>query len=130
MRGDVQEVRQIEAEHLLPQVQGLKQDGFRLVQVDCIRGQGFELNYSFANGLRLVTLRVLLSSEGPKIPSIGELYFCGALYENELHDLFGVQIEGLALDYRGTFYRTKVKTPYSVASPPSGQTDSAQKEGT
>jgi ech hydrogenase subunit D len=121
MSGQEQSVARIELQQLLPRVEGLKQEGYRLVQVDCVRGEGFELNYSFAKELQLLTLRVLLPADAPKIPSIGGLYFCGALYENELHDLFGVQVQGLSLDYKGTFYRTRIKTPYNVASPPSGE---------
>jgi ech hydrogenase subunit D len=116
-----QGVTRIEAAQLKARVEALKQDGFRLVQIDCVGGEGFELSYSFGKALRLVTLRVLLPGREPKIRSIGDLYFSAALYENELHDLFGVEIEGLALDYHGTFYRTRVRTPYAPAAAAPGE---------
>jgi ech hydrogenase subunit D len=36
------------------------------------------------------------------------------LYENEIHDLFGVGITHIAVDYRGTLYRTALGTPFSI----------------
>jgi ech hydrogenase subunit D len=30
-----------------------------------------------------------------------------------MHDLFGVEIKNIAIDYSGTFYRTSVKTPFN-----------------
>ncbi len=36
------------------------------------------------------------------------------LYENEIHDLFGVVVKNITIDYRGTLYRTAIKTPFSV----------------
>jgi ech hydrogenase subunit D len=36
------------------------------------------------------------------------------LYENEIHDLFGVAIKNINIDYRGTLYRTAIKVPFSV----------------
>ena len=41
------------------------------------------------------------------------------LYENEMHDLFGINVKNMAIDYKGTFYRTAVKTPFNT------QTDKA-----
>ena len=38
------------------------------------------------------------------------------LYENEIHDLFGVAITHIAIDYRGTLYRTALSTPFSVSN--------------
>jgi ech hydrogenase subunit D len=38
------------------------------------------------------------------------------LYENEIHDLFGVSIKDIALDYHGTLYRTSIKTPFSIGN--------------
>ena len=36
------------------------------------------------------------------------------LYENEIHDLFGVVITHISIDYQGTLYRTAISTPFSV----------------
>jgi ech hydrogenase subunit D len=36
------------------------------------------------------------------------------LYENEIHDLFGVTIRHIAVDYLGTLYRTALMTPFSI----------------
>ena len=124
MNGDGQGIMEIGVEQLLPRIEDLKREGYRLVQVDCVRGECYELNYSFDKDLQLLTLRLRLDAGSAKIPSAGGLYLAAALYENELHDLFGIEVEGLPLDYGGTFYRTRVKTPFR-----SSQEASAQKEG-
>jgi ech hydrogenase subunit D len=113
MNDNLQEVREIEAGQLVERVQELRRQGYRLVQIDCVRGEGFELNYSLGKDLSLLTLRVTLPDGSPRIRSLSGVYGSAALYENELHDLFGVEVEGLNPDYRGSFYRTRVKTPYN-----------------
>jgi ech hydrogenase subunit D len=40
------------------------------------------------------------------------------LYENEIHDLFGVPVDGLAIDFKGNFYKTAVKFPLGSTKAP------------
>jgi ech hydrogenase subunit D len=125
MNRDHQEVIRVEAGQLVEQVQTLRQQGYRLVQIDCVRGEDFELNYSLGKDLSLLTLRVTLSGGSPRIRSLSGVYGSAALYENELHDLFGVQVEGLNPDYRGSFYRTRVKIPYNPPTETSVEAEGA-----
>ena len=48
------------------------------------------------------------------MPSIGLIYGNAFLYENEIHDLFGIKIEHMVIDYHGTLYQTRIPAPFSV----------------
>jgi ech hydrogenase subunit D len=99
---------------LLAKVRELREHNWRLVQIGATPlGETLELNYSFDQGGKFVNLRVSLPAAGATVPSISGLYWCAFIYENEIHDLFKVQIEGIAVDYKGKFYRTTVPFPFS-----------------
>jgi ech hydrogenase subunit D len=36
------------------------------------------------------------------------------VYENEIHDLYGLPVTGINIDFAGTFYKTAIKHPFSV----------------
>lgn len=50
--------------------------------------------------MELVHLLVTLDKESA-LPSITPVYFCAFVAENEMKDLFGVQMDGLMVDYQG-----------------------------
>jgi ech hydrogenase subunit D len=52
------------------------------------------------------------------VPSISSIYWCAFLYENELHDLFNVQVDGMAVDFHGHLYETAVKFPFGSTKAP------------
>jgi len=41
------------------------------------------------------------------------MYWNSFIYENEMHDLFGIPVRGMNIDFKGTFIRTAVKYPFS-----------------
>ena len=49
--------------------------------------------------------------QGPSVPSLGELYPGAFMFENEMHDLFGIEVSGMTLDYRGGFYHLHIPNP-------------------
>ena len=51
---------------------------------------------------------------GPSVPSVSELFPNAFMFENEMHDLFGVEVSGITLDYRGGFYHLHVPAPMAV----------------
>lgn len=104
----------INADELLSQVEKLKNSGHRLIQICCAKiADTIEVNYSFDNNYSFTNLRVILPSEAPSIDSVSAVYLQALLYENEMHDLFGVEVKNMAIDYKGTFYRTSIKTPFN-----------------
>ena len=91
-------------------------EGYRLVQVGCSTlPSAYELTYSFDREYRFRSLRITVTPD-EEVPSISVIYPNAFLYENEIHDLFGVVIIHIAVDYRGTLYRTALSTPFSISN--------------
>jgi ech hydrogenase subunit D len=108
----------IDKSELLGQAAQMSRDSFRLVHICCTTlEEGFEITYSFAKGYKFVDYRVTLPRAEPTLPSITGTYLCAFTYENELNDLFGITVTDNALDFKGTFYRMAVKTPFATIPP-------------
>jgi ech hydrogenase subunit D len=98
---------------LLDKVGGLRQAGYRLVQISATQlPEQMELTYSFDRDYQLTNLRLQVPAAQARVPSINSIYWSAFLYENELHDLFNLQVEGMAVDFHGHLYETAVKFPF------------------
>jgi ech hydrogenase subunit D len=107
-----QKIINIESAQLINEAAKLKKEGFRLVQICCSSLECLELTYSFDKDYCLLNLRFRLPFDNARLCSISSIYENAFIYENELQDLFGIEVTGLSLDYQGKFYRTKIKWPY------------------
>ncbi|OGV48698.1 MAG: hypothetical protein A2017_04310 [Lentisphaerae bacterium GWF2_44_16] len=108
-----QDIITIEAEKVLEKVESLFNDNYRLVQIGCTRiGTSLQVDYTFDKEYAFLNLRLILPLENAKLKSISGIYWCAFTYENELHDLFGIKIDGLNIDFSGNFYRKASKTPF------------------
>lgn len=109
---------------LLEKAGTMHKEGYRLVQIGATQlPDQVELTYSFDRDSRLANLRLQLPAAEARVPSISGIYWCAFLYENELHDLFNLQVDGMAVDFHGHFYQTTVPFPFGstkapVAPPP------------
>jgi ech hydrogenase subunit D len=109
-----QKVIPVSPEELVEKVTAYKNDGYRLVQIGCAKiDETFEINYSFDKDYHFEDLKVTIPCPDAKLPSVSGVYWPAFLYENEIHDLFGINVENMALDYKGNFYRTAVKAPFA-----------------
>lgn len=109
----------ITVDQLLDKVQAMHQQGYRLVQISATRlPDRLELTYSFALDGRVAQFRLHLAEDSPRVPSISSIYWCAFLYENEMHDLFNLTVEGMAVDFKGTLYKTTVKFPFGSTKAP------------
>ncbi|MEA5113700.1 MAG: NADH-quinone oxidoreductase subunit C [Geobacteraceae bacterium] len=114
--SEPQEITPIERDELVGIAAELFAEGYRFVQVSCVTMESsYELTYSFDKAYRLKNLRVIAAPEN-EIPSISVIFPNAFLYENEIHDLFGLTIRNMAVDYRGTLYRTMIRTPFSIGN--------------
>jgi len=112
--SEPQEIMPVGKNDLVGIVAHLFAEGYRLVQIGCNTLQsGYELNYSFDKDYRFKNLRVTVAPD-EEVPSISVVYPNAFLYENEIHDLFGLSVKNIAIDYRGALYRTAIKTPFSM----------------
>ncbi len=102
-----QQIIDIQISELLERAKEMQAQGQRLVQICCTTlSETLELQYSFDLDFAYTSFRITLPKEGGAVPSISSIFLCAFLYENEIHDLFGVKITGIAVDFQGKFYRT------------------------
>ena len=114
-----EQIELITTDTLLDKVRAKREQGYRLVQISATRlPDQVELTYSFDLNGRLANLRLSLPAVAARLSSISSIYGCAVLYENEIHDLFDVQVDGMALDFHGNFYRTAVKFPFGSTKAP------------
>ena len=105
---------QITPDQLLGNVMALKNQNLRLSQICCAySNEKIELSYSFAddNTNEYLNLRIVMDKDD-EVCSITEFYPYAFLYENEMKELFGVNIHMINLDYNQKLYRLKDETPF------------------
>jgi ech hydrogenase subunit D len=113
MTLEKQATTNIDVAKLIGSVERFRTEGFRLVQIGCTKvGDLYEVNYSFDKDYHFENIRITLSGD-TEVPSISGMYWNAFIYENEMHDLFGIQVRGMNIDFKGTLIRTAVKYPFS-----------------
>ena len=94
------EIKVITPDSLLNETMKLHEEGWRLVQI-CARalkdGEGNEITYSFGD---------------EPLNSISHIYPTAYFYENEMHDLFGIDVQMMTVDFGGHFYKIGAETPF------------------
>jgi ech hydrogenase subunit D len=103
----------VDKSQLVEKATQMSKDGWRLVQISCTAKETYELTYTFDKEYKCSHIRVVLPAGDRSLPSITGAYFAAFTYENELQDLFGITVQGLALDFKGKFYKLSVKTPFA-----------------
>ena len=117
---------------LLPHVQALKGAGARFVQMHaerCVDDGSYRLVYTFINvraaqeqiaqdgSYAIENLVVEGIDQYQEIPSISSYYPAVFPFENEAHDLFGLAITDMQIDFKGFFYQVSTAEPMSVITP-------------
>ncbi len=119
-------------DELLPHVQALKGVGARFVQMHAERNVDdgtYRLVYTFINvraaqehiaqdgSYAIENLVVEGINQYQEIPSISSYYPAVFPFENEAHDLFGLAITDMQIDFKGFFYQVSTAEPMSVITP-------------
>lgn len=119
-------------DELLSHVQALKGVGARFVQMHAERNVDdgtYCLVYTFINvhaaqehiardgNYAIENLVVEGIDQYQEIPSISSYYPAVFPFENEVHDLFGLAITDMQLDFKGFFYQVSTAEPMSVITP-------------
>ena len=105
---------EITPDELLGEVMKFKNQKLRLSQICCAySNEKLEVLYSFAddNTNDYINLRLTIDKD-TDVASITEFYPYAFLYENEMKELFGVNIQMINLDYNQKLYRLKDETPF------------------
>lgn len=90
----------------LPQAAGLLRDaGWRLVTATAVPRPGsWTVLYHFEREQHLCHLRVEVGA-AESVPAIDDAYPAAFLVENEMHELQGLAVSGMSVDYGGRLYR-------------------------
>lgn len=119
-------------DELLSHVQALKGVGARFVQMHaerCVDDGSYRLVYTFINvraaqehiaqdgSYAIENLVVEDIDQYQEIPSISSYYPAVFPFENEAHDLFGLAITDMQIDFKGFFYQVSTAEPMSVITP-------------
>lgn len=119
-------------DELLSHVQALKGVGARFVQMHaerCVDDGSYRLVYTFIDvraaqehiaqdgSYAIENLVVEGIDQYQEIPSISSYYPAVFPFENETHDLFGLAITGMQIDFKGFFYQVSTAEPMSVITP-------------
>lgn len=84
----------------------------RLVQICAVNTDtGYDLLYSFADGYHFVTYKVSVEKD-EEVASISDIYSSASLYENEMRELFGVNVRYMKLNYHNKLYTIDKETPF------------------
>ena len=119
-------------DELLSHIQALKGVGARFVQMHAERNVddgSYRLVYTFINvraaqehiaqdgNYAIENLVVEGVDRYQEIPSISSYYPAVFPFENEAHDLFGLAITDMQIDFKGFFYQVSTVEPMSVITP-------------
>lgn len=115
----------VKTEYLITTIDGIpemskqrKAEGWRFVQVLAVNTEeGIDLVYSFMKDGVLQNNKVQRVSKADVVPSITDDFLAAFVFENEIHDLFGVDIRGIAIDFGGNFYSLAQSEPMTIISP-------------
>lgn len=99
----------IEPGEILDRAKEKKSGGWRLMELHANRpykDNKLELVYSYCHdtGHQIELLTTYIEPD-QAVESVSHVFPCAFVFENEMHDLFGVQVNNLLLDYQGQFYR-------------------------
>ncbi len=113
----------IDAEKFLGESERLARAGFRLVLINATglppaAGQDegdVDLVWTFEQGGKLEHLRERVE-HGARVPSLSALFGPAFLYENEIRELFGVNVTGIDVDLKGQLYKTSQRVPFAPSA--------------
>lgn len=117
-----QDFRSIPLDKLIDTCKERKNEGYRLAQLcpKLERDDSITLIYTFVKESEMINYKVSGIKKGvTEVPSVTELFIAAFVFENEAHDLFGVNVVGNLIDFQGKFYffAEGVEAPMSIVTP-------------
>ena len=117
-----QDFRSIPLDKLIDTCKERKNEGYRLAQLcpKLERDDSITLIYTFVKESEMINYKVSGIKEGvTEVPSVTELFIAAFVFENEAHDLFGVNVVGNLIDFQGKFYSFAegVEAPMTIVTP-------------
>ena len=114
MRLEPQDFRTIESSELTPVAQAYADAGYRFIQAFAVAtDDGCDVTYSFEKDMVVENVQFSVP-EGGGFESVSLLFGAAFTVENEMHDLFGLDISGITIDFAGKFYTVATQSPMTV----------------
>ncbi len=105
-------INKVSVQELSDILEQKSKDGYRLTQICSTAFEGYnEVIYSVSKDYVMESYKIELPLED-EIRSFSDIFPSANLYENEIKELWGVKVTGMALDYNNKFYRIEKETPY------------------
>ncbi|HEY5584787.1 MAG TPA: NADH-quinone oxidoreductase subunit C [Ruminiclostridium sp.] len=98
----IENLEGIAIDQLLAETQKCKYEGYRFITATCADNgdETIDIIYHFDKDYVMKNYRVTFN-KGEAVPSISKIFLCAVLVENEIKELFGVNVTDIAIDYGG-----------------------------
>jgi len=119
----IQDIEPAAAADLLSIAQDIKTAGYRLGQA-CATVAGedvLEVLYTFVKDNVMKNYKFEIDAKAPVLQSVSAVFPYAFVYENEMHDLFGIEFKNLALDYHGKYIVLPTTAPCNPAFSEGGE---------
>ncbi len=105
-------ITKIDKVDLLSVIMDKKNMNWRLGQICCsFVDNQYEVSYSFCNGMDLQHYRLVVDKD-EEVPSISRVYKSAVFYENEMKELWGLNVVFMKVDLDNKLYRINTSTPF------------------
>jgi ech hydrogenase subunit D len=112
---DITNVEDITLDNLMERVQAMIDRKLRFITATCLDcDETFQLIYHFTDGPSITNLRLTVPRDA-EVPSISGVLLPAFLVENEVKELFGLNITGIVIDYGGRLLLTEDSAPRPMA---------------
>lgn len=98
----IENLVEITSDQLLGEISKAKIEGYRFVTASCADNgdDTIDIIYHFDKDYGMKNFKVTVK-KSEEVPSISKLIFSALLVENEMKELFGLNITGIVIDYGG-----------------------------
>lgn len=100
----IENLYEISKDQLLGEVQNMMYEDFRFITATCVDtgDNNLDVIYHFDKDLEMRHYRIKVK-RGDEVPSISKIFFSALLVENEMKELFGLNVTNILVDYGGHF---------------------------
>lgn len=98
----IENLVEITSDQLLAEVQKAKYEGYRLITATSVDNgdDTIDIIYHFDKDYGMRNYKITVK-KGESVPSVSKIFFCALLVENEMKELFGINITDIVVDYGG-----------------------------
>jgi ech hydrogenase subunit D len=117
MTENKQNIQEMNSNELFSKLFVLRYEGWRLIQMHCTSFTDHnEINYSFGKENEFYDIKTVFGLDDV-VTSISQIFPPAFLYENEIKELFGVNIIDISIDFNGKMYIVKGEAPFKKEVP-------------